>query len=133
MYIYIQQDEVLAELREYVHNNSQASDAPAVTHTIAYLEALNKIFEKSLLGVKVRVFYANGPTMQRIDKGYLFFVGWAKEIESGEDDEDKSSFLAWQVHILHVHVKTIVIKRIFFSITDLGSATDHSIWFQRAD
>ena len=56
MYIYIQQDEVLAELREYVNNNPQASDAPAVTHTIAYLGALNKIFEKSLLGVKVRVF-----------------------------------------------------------------------------
>jgi hypothetical protein len=51
--IYIQQDEVLAELREYVHNNPKASDATAVTHTIAYLEALNKIFEKSMLGVKV--------------------------------------------------------------------------------
>ena len=37
---------------------------------------------------------------------------WAKEIESGKDDEDKSSFLAWQVHILHV--KTIVIPWIVF-------------------
>ena len=74
MYIYIQQDEVLVRLREYVHNNPKASDAPAVTHTIAYLEALNNIFERSMLGVKVRVFKANGSTLQRIDEGYQFFM-----------------------------------------------------------
>ena len=73
----------MAELREYVHNNPKASDVPAVIHTIAYLEALNKIFER------VRVFEANGSTLQRINKGYQFFVKWAKENESQKDDEEK--------------------------------------------
>ena len=41
--------------KEYVHNNPEVPDAPAVTNTIAYLKALNKVFEKSFLGVKVRV------------------------------------------------------------------------------
>ena len=125
--IYIQQDEVLAELREYVHNNPKASDAPAVTHTIAYLEALNKIFEKSMLGVKVQVFEPNGSTLQRIDEGYQFFVRWAEEIKSREEDEEKPPFLAWQVRVQYY----LLYHKLLFKlccITDMGFATDHGIW-----
>ena len=68
---------------------SKASDAPAVTLTITYLEALNKIFERSLLGVKVSFFEPNGSTLQRINEGYQFFVRWAKENDSEKDDEEK--------------------------------------------
>ena len=97
LFMHIQQDKVLAELKEYVHNNPKAPDASAVIHTIAYLEALNKIFERSFLGVKVRGFEANGYTMQRINEGYQFFTKWAKESDSGKEGEEKPTFLAWQV------------------------------------
>ena len=97
LFMHIQQDEVLAELKEYVHNNPKAPDASAVIHTIAYLEALNKILERSFLGVKVKVFEANGYTMQRINEGYQFFTRWARESDSGKEGEEKPTFLAWQV------------------------------------
>lgn len=70
-------------------------DAESVKLVIAYLQALNNIFEKSILGKRVRVFSAEGTTMKRIDEGFQFFDTWAKEIE--DNDEDKRSFLSWQV------------------------------------
>ena len=67
-------------------------DAESVKLVIAYLQALNNIFEKSILGKRVRVFSAEGTTIKRIDEGFQFFDTWAKEIE-----DDKRSFLSWQV------------------------------------
>ena len=56
MYTYIQQDEVLAELCEYARSQPPPADASSIELTIDYLSALNKLFERSLLGNKVRVF-----------------------------------------------------------------------------
>ena len=93
---FFQQDEVLAELREYARSDPKPEDAPTVELVIAYLEALNKLFERSLLGRKVRVFNAKGTTIQRMEEGFEFFANWAKE-KIDTDDEDKNSFLSWQV------------------------------------
>ena len=68
-----QQDEVLAELKEYAHSDPKPQDVQAVELVISYLEALNKIFERSLLGKKVQVFDVNGTTLQRMEEGFLFF------------------------------------------------------------
>ena len=61
---------------------------------IDYLSSLNNLFERSLLGQKVRVFDPHGTTIQRMDTAYQFFVQWAcKEYPNGEPEE----FLSWQV------------------------------------
>lgn len=46
----LQQDEVLAELKEYARSDPKPQDAQAVELVVSYLEALNKIFERSILG-----------------------------------------------------------------------------------
>lgn len=91
-----QQDEVLAELREYARSGTKPQDAPEVELVIQYLEALNNLFERSILGKKVRVYDSKGTTIQRMDEGFQFFAKWAKE---SEGDEDRKSFLSWQVNI----------------------------------
>lgn len=89
-----QQDEVLAELREYAYSADCSSDCESVKLAITYLEALNKLFEKSILGQRVRVFDVNGTTIQRMREGFKFFADWAEESHKGDD---KQLFLAWQV------------------------------------
>lgn len=92
--VVLQQDEVIAELKEYARINKDIPDGPEVELVIDYLEALNKLFEKSLLGQHTRVFTAEGSTIQRMADGFQFFVNWAKESFEGDD---KKTFLAWQV------------------------------------
>ena len=87
----LQQDEVLAELKEYARSDPKPQDAQAVELVISYLDALNRIFERSLLGKKVQVFDANGTTLQRMEEGFKFFSKWAKE-NKYEDEDRKSSF-----------------------------------------
>lgn len=43
----------------------------------------------------MRVFNAEGLTIQRMEKAFEFFASWAEEQEANK--EDKKSFLAWQV------------------------------------
>ena len=94
MYTYIQQDEVLAELCEYARSQPPPADASSIELTIDYLSALNKLFERSLLGNKVLVFDPHGSAMQRMECGYQFFVQWAcKQYPDG----DPVRFLSWQV------------------------------------
>ena len=93
--VYLQQDEVLAGLKEYVCGIPVPRDAPKVELTIRYLTALNNLFERSLLGKHVRVFEVQGSTIQRMQSGYQFFVDWAKK---QEPNGDPSKFLAWQVY-----------------------------------
>ena len=99
--VYLQQDEVLAELKEYACGSPVPHDAPKVELTIRYLTALNNLFERSLLGKHVRVFEAQGSTIQRMKSGYQFFVDWAKE---QEPNGDPSNFRAWQVYGCQVYV-----------------------------
>ncbi len=82
---------MLAELCEYARTHPKPKYAPSVEVIIEYLQALNKLFERSILGRKVRVFASGGTTMCRMAEGFNFFAKWAKE------SEDKKSFLAWQV------------------------------------
>lgn len=86
---------MLAELKEYANSNPNPHDAPAVELVVAYLDVLNKVFEKSLLDKKVRVFKRDGTTIQRMEEGFAFFAKWAVECE--EEDENRKSFLSWQV------------------------------------
>lgn len=87
---------MLAELREYARCNEKPVDYESVELVISYLEALNKLFEKSIIGQSVRVFDIKGTTIQRMSEGFDFFARWAKESKKG-DDVDNKSFLAWQV------------------------------------
>lgn len=90
----MQQDEVIAELKEYAESKPAPQDAASVKQTILYLSALNNLFERSLLGQKVRVFNAEGSTIQRMEKAFQFFASWAEKQQTNK--EDKKSFLAWQ-------------------------------------
>jgi hypothetical protein len=67
----------LAELKEYGVN--VPVDAASVELTIPYLSALNNLFERSILGKRVRVFDVNGTTIQRMREGFDFFDKWAKD------------------------------------------------------
>ena len=49
----LQQDEVLSKLKEYARSDPKPDDAPSVELMIAYLEALNGLFEKSTPGQRV--------------------------------------------------------------------------------
>ena len=62
---------------------------------ISYLEALNGLFEKSILGQRVRVFNSSGSTIQRMEISFNFFAEWAKE--KPLDEVDSKQFLSWQV------------------------------------
>ena len=92
MLILSQQDEVLSELKEYARSDPKPDDAPSVELTIAYLEAL---FQKSILGQRVRVFDPNGSTIQRMEASFKFFAQWAKE--KPLDEVDSKQFFSWQV------------------------------------
>ena len=81
----------MAELKEYACCEDIPADAASVELTISYLSALNNLFERSIIGKKVRVFNVNGTTMQRMSEGFNFFADWAKE------NDDNKSFLVWQV------------------------------------
>ena len=85
---------MIAELKEYVRGNDKPSDHDSVELVISYLEALNKLFEKSILGQNVRVYTVDGTTIQRMSEGFKFFADWAKE---SQKSADKREFLAWQV------------------------------------
>ena len=65
-----QQDGVIAELKEYAEGDPAPQDAASVKKTILYLSALNNLFERSLLGQKVRIFNAEGLTIQRMEKAF---------------------------------------------------------------
>ena len=91
----LQQDEVLSELKEYARSDPKPDDAPSVELTIAYLEALNGLFEKSILGQRVRIFDPNGSTIQRMENSFNFFAQWARE--KPLDEVDSRQFLSWQV------------------------------------
>ena len=100
-----QQDEVLAELREYARGQPLPDDSASVELVIAYLSSLNNLFERSILGRSVRVFDPHGSTMQRMESGYQFFVQWAcKQYPNG----DQVKFLSWQASI---HIYTCMCTR----------------------
>ena len=63
--------------------------------TITYVEALTGLFEKSILGRKVRIFDPNGSTISRMEQSFAFIAEWASEMSS--DDVDSRQFLLWQV------------------------------------
>ena len=85
IYHVFQQNEVLAELKEYAQAKDKPPDNNAVELTISYLEALNKIFKKGHIGKHVRVFNSNGSTIRRMGEGFKFFVDWANK----EEDKEK--------------------------------------------
>ena len=64
----------MAELKEYACCEDIPTDAASVELTISYLSALNNLFERSIIGKKVRVFTVNGTTMQRMSEGFNFLL-----------------------------------------------------------
>lgn len=75
----LQQEQVLAELKEYARKEPRPHDYRKVEKTIDYLSALNLFFEHGLLGEKVRVFEPSGRTIQRMERGFQFFSQWMEE------------------------------------------------------
>lgn len=68
----------------------------------------------------MRVFEKDGTTICRMTEGFEFFTQWAKE---SEKDEDKRTFLAWQVNgcnygymytYKHTHTQTWDLMRIMW-------------------
>ena len=101
MLFFIQQNEVISELREYA-GSSHASpvDQLMVQATVEYLSALNNIFERTILGQKTRIFQPDGSGIKRLDQGFSYFEEWAEELvkagsfECGVECKD---FISWQV------------------------------------
>lgn len=63
---------------------------------------MGDIFERTLLGTKVRVFNAEGTAIQRLSEGFAYFEEWTEElIDSGVFDNGVSTelFLSWQVQL----------------------------------
>ena len=77
-----QQEQVLAELKEYARKEPRPHDCKKVEMVIEYLSALNLFFEQGLLGEKVRVFDPCGKTIQRMERGFQFFSHWMEELIS---------------------------------------------------
>lgn len=97
----MQQDEVMSELLEFATANPQDPDRAEILATVKYLSALNDIFERTMLGNQVRIFYHGGPAIQRLNEGFAYFEEWAEElIDSGAFNNGVSteSFLSWQVN-----------------------------------
>ena len=76
----LQQDEVIAELNEFARSDPRPDSAASVERVVLHLEALNKLFERGLLGNKVRVFTSDGSTIQRMSEGFRFFTQWKEEL-----------------------------------------------------
>ena len=70
----------MSELKEHAH--CHPGDDAAVKMVIKYLQALNNMFERGILGNKVRVFDVNGSTIQRMENGFNFFSQWMDELVS---------------------------------------------------
>ena len=91
----MQQDHVLAELKEYQATNQ--NDRP-VYYTIQYLDACNKLFEQGLLSHK-KIKVRDQEILAKMEEGFLFFMGWCDEaiINSVPIESNKQkTFLSWQ-------------------------------------
>lgn len=80
---------------------SQCPDRGEVLALVKGLNALNNIFERTLLGHSTRIFYAEGTAIQHLNEGYEYFTEWAEELlEAGEFESgvDSRQFISWQVH-----------------------------------
>lgn len=62
--------------------------------TAKYLNALNSLFERTLLGSKTRFFHAEGTGIQRLDEGFQYFRDWAEELVSSGDGVECKKFIA---------------------------------------
>ena len=80
--MFIQQEQVIAELKEYTRAEPLPSDSKKVEMAIEYLSVLKLFFEQGLLGDKVRVFDPCGTTMQRMERGFNFYSNWMNELIS---------------------------------------------------
>ena len=97
----LQQDEAVSEPLEFATTHPNDPDRAEILATTKYLSALNDIFERTLLGTKVRIFNQEGTAIQRLGEGFAYFEEWAEElIDSGMFDNGVSteSFLSWQVY-----------------------------------
>ena len=91
---------MLSELLEYANTDPPPQDQQQVLATEQYLAALNKIFEKTLLGTKTKIFNPQGLAIQRLNEGFSYFEEWAEKLDSDgcfEDVVDCKSFISWQV------------------------------------
>ena len=90
----------MSDLLEYAKMDPPPEDSCEVLATESYLRALNNIFERTLLGKKTRIFQPDGSSMQRLEKGFSYFLEWADELViNGEFESgvDSKKFIAWQV------------------------------------
>ena len=89
-------------MREYADTKPDSDEAAEVLATVKYLSALNKIFERTLLGTKTRIFMADGTAIQRLDEGFSYFKEWSENLRSlgvFGSGVDSSHFISWQVCI----------------------------------
>ena len=82
------------------HTLSNSADSDSAGETLAFLSAMNKLFERGFLS-KRPVFDEGSPVMHNINEGYKYFVSWLEEIKRGDANfsitaTKESPFLAWQ-------------------------------------
>ena len=80
---FTQQNQVIAELSEYVEGNPP--DKLNVCKTIEYLDGCRDLFERGILSHE-KIVEEHSPVLQNMLNGFSFFVGWADYAwEQGED------------------------------------------------
>lgn len=82
-YFFMQQNQVIAELSEYVEGNPP--DKENVCKTIEYLDSCRDLFERGILSHE-KIADEHSPVLHNMFNGFSFFVGWADYAwEQGED------------------------------------------------
>ena len=89
----------MSELREHAETNPDSDEAAEVLATVKYLSALNKIFERALLGTRTRIFMSDGTAIQRLDEGFSYFKEWSDDLTTSGfgNGVDSPHFISWQV------------------------------------
>ena len=77
--IYMQQEHVIAELKEYMNSTPTPHDATSIGLTIKYLEACNQMFERGILA-HVRIWSGDSQILANMEKGYDFFCSWVDSL-----------------------------------------------------
>ena len=72
--LYLQQEHVITELKEYATGSPTPLDASTVAMVVGYLEACNRMFEQGRLG-HVRILTYPNQILDNME-GYSFFSQW---------------------------------------------------------
>ena len=100
IYLFLQQEQVLSELRTY---SQSVPEAKSTAITLEYLQACNNLFERGFLSHKP-VAAMDCDTLADIAKGLLFFQRWLDDIYTRSK---YTSINYYEINMLHIYLVCI--------------------------